>query len=147
MLPKGLVIAVVSGVLASGVLGAYFIKIASEQYELEFVEGPSVSVMVEKPDYKLGETVRITIINSGTEKIEIAKDLPTIQIRALDGTVFYSEYLSPLILEQKQERFFDWNQRKSDGSQVLEGRYVVDVLVYGEDKQKLTDRLTINILK
>lgn len=147
MLPKGLVISVILGVIASGALGAYFLKIASEQYELEFVEGPSVSVLVERPDYKLGESVKITIINSGTEKIELAKDLPALQIRALDGTVFYTTSLGPLVLDQRQEHTFEWSQQKNDGSQVLEGRYVVDVFAYDEYNQKLTDRLTINILK
>lgn len=147
MLPRGLVVAIISGVLASGALGVYFLKIASEQYTLEFVEGPSVSVMVEKPDYKIGESIRITIINSGTEKINLTKDLPTLQIRALDGTVFFSTSFGPLTLDQKAQHDFEWNQQKNDGSRVLEGRYVVDVFAYDENNQKLGDRLTINILK
>jgi hypothetical protein len=147
MLPKSLVIAVLSGVAASGALGAYFLNLEAQQYELKFVEGPAVSLTVEKRDHKLGEKVTIRMINSGTERITFLDNVPTLHIRALDGTVFYSTMIDSKGLESGEDLFFEWGQQKNDGSRVLEGRYVIAVTAYGPDGQKLDDRLTINILK
>jgi hypothetical protein len=99
MLPKSLVIAVLSGVAASGALGAYFLNLEAQQYELKFVEGPAVSLTVEKRDHKLGEKVTIRMINSGTERITFLDNVPTLHIRALDGTVFYSTMIDSKGLE------------------------------------------------
>lgn len=147
MLPKSLVIAVISGVAASGALGAYFLNLEAQQYELKFVEGPAISVLVEKRDHKLGQNVTIQIINSGTEMVTFLKDVPSLHIRALDGTVFYSAVIDSKGLEPGRDLLFEWNQQKNDGSKVLEGRYVVAVTAHGPDGQKLDDRLTINVLK
>lgn len=146
MLPKSLAAAILLGVLASGALGVYFVKLGGEQYELAFVDGPSVSVVVDKPDYKTGEKIAIRIVNSGTEEIGFSKDAPGLKIRALDGTVFFSTSFG-LTLGPRGEHVFEWEQQKSDGSRVLEGRYVIEVTAYGTDMQKLDDRLTVNILK
>lgn len=147
MLPKSLVIAVVSGMAAAGMLGVYFMKLEAEQYELRFVDGPAVSVLVEKRDHKIGETVKITLINSGTTPIEFSNDAPNLQVRALDGTIFYSTNLDLRELSPGEEYALEWNQKKNDGSQVLEGRYVVMVFAYDESRQRLDDRLTVNIHK
>lgn len=147
MLPKSLVIAILSGVAASSALGAYFMKLDAEQYEVQFVDGPSVSVMVEKRDHKLGEMIRIMLINSGTIPIEFSEGPPSLQIRALDGTVFLSTTFDLKGLSPREQYAFEWNQQKDDGSRVLEGRYVIAVSAYDENKQRLDDRLTVNIHK
>lgn len=134
------------GVAASGALGVYFVELGAQQYQLEFVLGPAVSVLVDRPDYKLGEPVNIKIVNSGTDLIGMAEDEPSLRIRALDGTLFFSRSFGAS-LESHEEMVFEWSQQKNDGSQVLEGRYVVEVLAYHGEGQKLTDKLTINILK
>lgn len=146
MFPKSLVIAVLSGVIASAALGSFFITLTLQQQELEFVDGPSVSVLVDKNDYKLGEKIIITIVNTGTSTISLSGDLPSLKIRALDGTVFFSTSFEGLILEPRAQHVFEWNQLKNDSSQILEGRYVIDSFAYGEGGQ-LSDSATVNVHK
>ena len=146
MFPKSLVIAVLSGVIASAALGSFFITLTLQQQELEFVDGPSVSILVDKNDYKLGEKIVITIVNTGTSTISLSGDLPSLKIRALDGTVFFSTSFDGLTLEPRAQHVFEWNQLKNDNSQILEGRYVIDSFAYGEDGQ-LSDSATVNVHK
>lgn len=147
MFPKSLVFSVLLGVVAAGAIGVFMVEIGSQQYELEYVYGPSVSVLVDSQDYKLGQNVTITVVNSGTESILFSEDRPAIRIRALDGTLFFATTLGLDKLESHQERGFVWGQQKNDGTQVLEGRYVVEVQAHDGQMQRISDKLTINILK
>lgn len=146
MFPKSLVIAVLSGVIASAALGSFFITLTLQQQGLEFVDGQSVSILVDKNDYKLGEKIVITIVNTGTSTISLSGDLPSLKIRALDGTVFFSTSFEGLTLEPRAQHVFEWNQLKNDNSQILEGRYVIDSFAYGEGGQ-LSDSTTVNVHK
>jgi hypothetical protein len=145
MIPKSLVIAVVLGVSAAAALGIYFVKLGSQ--DLEFVQGPAVSILVEKQDYKLGEKITIGIINTGTTEITFSDELPSLRIRALDGTVFFSTSFDGLHLTPNQKHVFEWEQLKNDSSKIIEGRYVIDSFAYNPDKQKISDSVTVNILK
>jgi hypothetical protein len=146
MIPKGLLVSVVAGVLASGALGVYFMKLHSQEQEIKFVDGPSLSILSDKPDYALGENVTIRLVNSGTTTITFTNDLPSIRIRALDGTTLFSVSFDGLTLDPTQEYLYEWNQLKNDNAPVLEGRYVVDSYTY-ENKRELGDSITINILR
>ncbi|MDC8438464.1 MAG: hypothetical protein LV468_05620 [Candidatus Nitrosotenuis sp.] len=146
MFPKSLVIAVLSGIVASASLGTFFITLNMQQQELEFVDGPSVSILADKIDYKLGEKVVITVVNTGTSKISFQAEMPSLRIRALDGTVFFSTSFGDLALEPGQQHVFEWNQLKNDNSQILEGRYVIDSFAYGDGEQ-LGDSATVNVHK
>ncbi|WP_268541714.1 hypothetical protein [Candidatus Nitrosotenuis cloacae] len=146
MFPKSLVIAVLSGIVASASLGTFFITLNMQQQELEFVDGPSVSILADKIDYKLGEKVVITVVNTGTSKISFQAEMPSLRIRALDGTVFFSTSFGGLALEPGQQHVFEWNQLKNDNSQILEGRYVIDSFAYGDGEQ-LGDSATVNVHK
>jgi hypothetical protein len=143
MIPKSLVIAVATGIAASAILGVYLQGLNPSG--VIFVQGPSVSVHTEKQDYKLGEKITIQIINSGTSEIHFS-DLG-LQIRALDGTIFFSASLDGLKLQPKQQHVFEWAQQKNDDSKIIEGRYIVDLIAYDQDNQKLSDSATVNVLR
>ncbi|MEW6043352.1 MAG: hypothetical protein AB1608_03735 [Thermoproteota archaeon] len=143
MIPKSLAISVATGVIAAAAMGVYLQGLTSQG--VVFVQGPSISVYAEKESYKLGETIQIQLINSGTSEILFVKDLPGLRIRALDGTIFFSTSFEGLKLAPKQKHVFEWGQQKNDDSKVIEGRYVVESFAYADNK-KLSDSFTLDIL-
>ena len=147
MFPKGLVIAVCTGVISAVIFGIYLEQVDSKKQGLEFIEGPSLSIMTDKQNYLAQENVQIRIINSGTQILMFSDKVPKLQIRALDGTTIFSSNIQNSRLEPKQESLFVWNQTKNDGTQVIGGRYVVESSIFTENEQKITDSITINVLK
>ena len=65
MLAKSLVLFIGIGVVAGLAFGIYLIDVKNTN-QLIFVEGPSISVVTEKSDFKKGEEIIIQIVNSGT---------------------------------------------------------------------------------
>jgi len=65
LLAKSLVIFIGIGVIVGLVFGIYLIDVKNTG-QLVFVEGPSVSIVTEKSDFKKGEEIKIRIVNSGT---------------------------------------------------------------------------------
>ena len=63
--PRGLIAAILVGMLAGLVLG-FFVISQSNHEQLVFREGYSISIVTEKIDFKLGEQIYIKIVNSGT---------------------------------------------------------------------------------
>lgn len=147
MFPKGLVIAVCTGVVSAVIFGVYLDQINSKKQGLEFVEGPSLSVITDKQNYLEGESVQIKIINSGTQTLMFSDNATKLQIRALDGTTIFSSNIQNSRLDPKQESVFVWNQTRNDGSMIIGGRYVVESSTFTENEQKITDSVTINVLK
>ena len=144
MIPKSLAICVVTGVIAAATLGVYLQQLNSSH--VVFVQGPSVSGFVEKPSYTLGQAIPIQIVNSGTTKIGFS-DSPAIIIRALDGTTFFTKTLSGMTLDPAQKHVFEWNQQKNDSSQILQGRYVVEIIAHDESGKRVSDSFTLDLLK
>lgn len=147
MFPKGLVIAVCTGVLSAVIFGIYLEQLNSKRQDLEFIEGPSLSVITDKQNYAIGENVQIRIINSGTQDLAFSDNDQELQIRALDGTTFFSTNIQNPNLDPRQEAVFVWNQTKNDGTLVVGGRYVVESSMFTENGKKITDSTTINVLK
>jgi hypothetical protein len=81
-----LVIAVLVGILAGGIFGAFFVTL-KDSNNLEFVEGPSLSIIIPKTDYDLGEEIEIKIINSGTEELTFSDASYGLKITGLDGRI------------------------------------------------------------
>jgi hypothetical protein len=145
MIPKGLLIAVVMGVAAGAVTGVYLQNLDSQSAVLP--NGSSISISTERQDYKLGQSIQITIINSGTNELIFSNDVPSLRVRALDGTVFFSTSFDGLKLAPNQKHVFEWNQQKNDNSKIIEGRYVIDSFAHDSANQKLDDSTTINIFQ
>ena len=111
MLPRSLIIAILIGVLAGGIFGAFFINLQDFNH-LEFVDGPSLSIITLKTDYELGEEIEIRIINSGTQVLTFSDASYGLKITGLDGRELYSPISAQVIskLEPKQEMTFVWDQ-------------------------------------
>ena len=148
MLPRSLVIAILIGVLAGGIFGAFFVNIKDFNH-LEFVEGPSLSIITLKTDYKLGEEIEIKIINSGTEELTFSDASYGLKITGLDGRVLYSPISAQVIskLEPKQEMTFVWDQIKSDGDPLQGGTYKITSRAIDALEKTVKKSITINIYK
>jgi len=103
--------------------------------------------MTDKQNYLAGQGIQIRIINSGTQVLMFSDKAPKLQIRALDGTTIFSSNIQNSTLDPKQESVFVWNQTKNDGTTAIGGRYVVESSTFTENEQKITDSVTINVLK
>jgi len=148
MLPRSLVIAILIGILAGGIFGTFFVTLKDTNH-LEFVEGPSLSIITQKTDYELGEEIEIKIINSGTEELTFSDASYGLKITGLDGRVLYSPIAVQVIskLEPKQEMTFVWDQIKSDGDPLQRGTYKITSRANDALEKTVKKSITINIYK
>jgi len=149
LIPKGAIICIVLGVIGSGLVGIFFSEIANQPPTLVYVLGPSLSVITEKTNFHLGESIRIKIVNSGTVPLTFSDASYGLKIKQLDGIVLYSPTSTQVIsvLKPEEEKVLVWNQTKLDGSKIIEGRYNVVSSTDSSSGNVLKKSITINILK
>ncbi len=137
------------GVIGAIVVGLFFANMANQAPTLVYVEGQSLSIITEKTNFELGELINIRIINSGTESLTFSDSSYGMKIVGLDGRVLYSPPSLQVIsvLEPKEEKMFVWDQTKSDGDKIIDGRYKIVSRVVTDGENILTKSLTINIFK
>ena len=146
--PRGLVIAILIGMLAGLTLG-FFVNYQSNHEQLVFQEGPSISILTEKIDFELGEHIYIKIVNSGTVPLTFSDTSYGLKVTGLDGMLYYTPTAAQVIstLEPKEEKTFVWNQKKMDGSNSLEGIYKIVVEGFDHENNKVKKSIVINVLK
>ena len=146
--PRGLVIAVLIGMLAGLTLG-FFVDHQSNHEQLVFQEGPSISILTEKIDFELGEHIYIKIVNSGTIPLIFSDTSYGLKVTGLDGVLYYTPMAAQVIstLEPKEEKTFVWNQKRMDGSDSLEGIYKIVVEGFDHENNKVKKSIVINLLK
>ena len=154
MIPRGLAVAVCIGVAAGAAAGIALHGKGAPMpgASLSYVEGASLSVAVERPDYRAGEPVRIRVVNTGTAPLEFADGSYGLRVTQLDGIEVYAPRpggdvvaaaaaaaaalpaaasppqgpaaaAAPAVLAPREEAILVWNQTKSDGAAVLHGTY------------------------
>jgi hypothetical protein len=133
------------GVSAGLALGIYLEKTYNNT-TIRFVEGPSLTITTEKSDYALDEPIKIDIINTGNIDTVFSSAEPSLRVRALDGTEFFSTYSDGTTLAPKEKITLTWNQQKNDNSNILEGRYVIESFAFDRNT-KIGDSITVNILR
>ncbi|MEJ2260480.1 MAG: hypothetical protein P8X83_02305 [Nitrosopumilaceae archaeon] len=152
MSSKTLIGFVIVGVVAGLIFGLYLIDVKNTN-QLVFVEGPSLSIVTEKFDFKKGEQIRIRLINSGTIPLSFPDSSYGLRITGLSGMLMYSpeklENSTPneYLLNPEEEVEFIWDQIKNDGDLVLEGLYKIHFEGYGADSNKIDKSTTITIWK
>lgn len=119
--------------------------------QLVFVEGSSLSIVTEKFDFKQGEEIKITIVNSGSVPLTFSDASYGLRITGLSGMLMYSPSVSAKetipVLEPRDEVEFSWDQIKNDGDKALEGLYKISAKgndVQGNSIEKST---TVTIWK
>ena len=148
MIPRGLLIATSVGVLAGFLFGLIFVEYKVDN-KLEFVEGPSISILTNKTDFNKGENISIKIINSGTVPLTFPDTSYGLKITQLDGIVTYRPNAAQVIsvLEPKQEATFVWDQIKNNEEPALEGVYKISSEGIDKKEKKIKKSITINIQK
>ena len=136
------------GVFAGAILGVIFVDFKNPN-ELNFQQGPSLSILTEKTDFKKGETITIRIINSGSVPLTFSDVSYGLKISGLDGTLLYSPVAAQVIsvLEPKEEKSFEWDQIKNDGDSMLEGTYKISSSAMDNLEKTIKKSITINIYK
>ena len=85
-MPRGLLIAILVGMLAGLTLG-FFVTSQANHEQLVFQEGRSISIVTEKTDFQLGEQIYIKIVNSGTIPLTFSDASYGLKITGLDGVL------------------------------------------------------------
>jgi len=136
------------GIIAGAILGVIFVDFKNPN-ELNFLQGPSLSILTEKTDFKKGEIITIRIINSGSVPLTFSDASYGLKISGLDGTLLYSPVSVQVIsvLEPKEEKSFKWDQIKNDGDPVLEGTYKISSSGMDNLEKTIKKSITINIHK
>lgn len=149
MVPKGVLVGLGLGVVGAIIIGLVFASVANQTPTLEYVEGPALSIITEKTNFKLGEPISIRIVNSGTEPLTFSDSSYGLKIVGLDGRVLYSPPATQVItvLEPKEEKMFVWDQSKSDGDKIIGGRYKIESSTIQTGEKVIKQSLAINILK
>jgi len=146
--PRGLLIAILIGMMAGLVLGV-FENFQYNHEQLVFQEGSSISIVTEKTDFELGEQIHIKIVNSGTIPLTFPDASYGLKVTGLDGVLFYTPMAAQVIstLEPKEEKTIVWNQKRMDGSDLLEGFYKIVVEGFDHENNKVKKSIVINLLK
>ena len=146
--PRGLIIAILIGMMAGLVVG-FFENFQYNHEQLVFQEGSSISIVTEKIDFELGEQIHIKIINSGTITLTFPDASYGLKVTGLDGVLFYTPMAAQVIstLEPKEEKTFVCNQKRMDGSDSLEGIYKIVVEGFDHENNKVKKSIVINLLK
>jgi hypothetical protein len=148
LLAKSLVIFISVGILAGFSFGFYLLEIKSTN-QLVYVDGSALSLVTEKSDFKRGEEIKITLINSGTNPIIFSDTTHGLKISGLFGIVKYSPPVSPVTstLNPGEKIEFVWDQIKNDGFPVREGLYKISVDGIDSFGIKVEKSITVNIWK
>jgi hypothetical protein len=136
------------GVLAGFVFGFYLHDLKNTN-QLVFVDGSSISIVTEKSDFKKGEEIKITVVNSGTTPLIFSDTSYGLKISGLFGIMMYSPPTSQVIttLKPREEIVFTWDQIKNDNTPVLEGLYKISSDGIDSMGNKVEKSITINIWK
>jgi len=139
------------GVIAGLLFGIYLIDVKNTN-QLVFVDGPSISIVTEKFDFKKGEKINIQIINSGTVPVTFSDSSYGLRITGLSGMLIYSpdnfdESNESFSLSPKEEIRFVWDQIKNDGDYTLEGLYKIHSKGFDPEENKVEKSTTITIWK
>ena len=146
--PRGLLIAILIGMMAGLILGV-FENFQYNHEQLVFQDGSSISIVTEKIDFELGEQIYIKIVNSGTVPLTFSDASYGLKVTGLDGVLFYTPMVAQVIstLEPMEEKTFVWDQKKMNGSDSLEGIYKIIVEGFDHDNNKVKKSIIINLLK
>ncbi len=148
MLAKSLVIFICVGVLAGFTFGFYLLDMKNTN-QLVFVDSSSISIVTEKSDFKKGEEIKITIVNSGITPLIFPDTSYGLKISGLFGIMMYSPPASQVIttLKPREEIVFIWDQMKKDNVPVLEGLYKISSEGIDSMGNKVEKSISINIWK
>ncbi len=148
LLAKSLILFIGVGLISGLVFGIYLLDVKNT-IQLVFVEGPSISIVTEKIDFKIGEEIKIRIVNSGTIPMFFSDASYGLRITTLSGGLLHSPVSAQMIseLEPGDEIEFLWDQIKNDGDAVLEGLYKISTKAVDKQGNQVERSTTVTIWK
>jgi len=148
LLSKSLILFICVGLISGLAFGVYLLDVKNTS-QLVFVEGPSISVVTEKIDFKVGEEIKIRIVNSGTIPMIFSDASYGLRITTLSGILIYSPISAQVIseLEPGDEIELSWNQIKNDGDFALEGLYKISTKAVDSQGNQIKKSSAITIWK
>ena len=148
LLAKSLILFIGVGLISGLTLGVYLLDVKNTN-QLVFVDGASISVVTEKIDFKIGEEIKIRIVNSGTIPMIFSDASYGLRITGLSGILMYSPVSAQVIseLEPGDEIEISWNQIKNDGDAVLEGLYKISAKAIDSQGNQVEKSSAITIWK
>ncbi len=148
LLAKSLVIFIGVGLISGLAFGVYLFDVKNTS-QLVFVEGPSISIVTEKFDFKKGEEIKIRIVNSGTTPLIFSDASYGLKITGLSGILMYSPVAAQVIsqLEPGDEIEFSWDQIKNDSDAALDGLYKISAKGVDEQGNQVEKSTTVTIWK
>ena len=148
MFSKSLVIFVGIGLISGLAFGIYLLDVKNTS-QLVFVDGPSISIVTEKFDFKQNEEIKIRIVNSGTIPLTFSDASYGLRITGLSGILMYSPVSAQVIsdLPPGAEIEFSWDQIKNDGDIALEGLYKISAKGVDTQGNQVEKSTTITIWK
>ena len=112
MLSKSLVIFVGIGIISGLLFGIYLIDVKNTS-QLVYVDGPGISIVTEKTDFKRGEEIKIRIVNSGTVPLTYDASFG-LRVTGLSGILMYTPSFSAEKIVSKLEPNAEINFMGSD---------------------------------
>ena len=114
------------GIIAGPIFGIILYEYGVEE-QLVYVDGTSLSIVTEKINFKLGESISIKIINSGTDELKFPDASYGLVIKQLDSIPIFSPVSAQVIskLDSHEEVSFVWDQMKNNDEPILEGTYKI----------------------
>ncbi len=148
LLAKSLVLFICVGLISGLAFGVYLLDVKNTS-QLVFVEGPSISVVTEKIDFKVGEEIKIRIVNSGNIPMIFSDASYGLRITTLSGILIYSPISAQVIseLEPGDEIKLSWDQIKNDGDSALEGLYKISTKAVDSQGNQIEKSIPITIWK
>ena len=89
MFPKGLLFAIIFGIVAGPIFGIILYEYGVED-QLIYVDGTSLSLVTEKTNFDLGEPISIIIVNSGTDELKFSDTSYGLVIKQLEIIPIFS---------------------------------------------------------
>jgi hypothetical protein len=145
---KSLVTFVGIGILAGLLFGVYLIDFKNTS-QLAYFEGPGISIITEKLDFKKGEEIKIKVINTGTVPLTFSDTSYGLRITGLSGILMYAPVSAQTEsdLKPNDEVEFLWDQVKNDGDDALEGLYKISARGFDPMGEKVERSTTVTIWK
>ena len=108
-----------------------------------------MSIVTEKIKFKLGESISIKIINSGTDELKFPDASYGLVIKQLDSIPIFSPVSAQVIskLDSHDEVSFDWDQMKNNGEPILEGTYKITSKAITLDGNIIEKIVVIHVFK
>jgi len=148
LLAKSLILFIGVGLISGLALGVYLLDVKNTN-QLIFVDGASISVVTEKIDFKIGEEIKIRIVNSGTIPMIFSDASYGLRITTLAGISIYSPISAQVIskLEPGDEIELSWDQIKNNGDSALEGLYKLSAKAKDQQGNQIDKSTIITIWK